>query len=260
MGVKPFSDVNITPNYAKGFAFLWSLHPGFSESAPFEFTVEEAETNEGPWVPISPLLADTYVWYEDDARIAPKDPSLYFRIRLECGGAVHYSHVVTPYGDMSRREFLIARDIMRQEILQQRKLTGTECVVWRKSVFGPACTKCTDFVTGEPVTGSCEYCFGTGRNPGYHGPYPIWVTFSVAQRDKGMQNDQTGVNEPYAHNGRVVGTIRLNNDDVIVDTNSDKRYFVDVVNNVIELRRYPLVQSVTLNQIAVTHVVYRLGS
>jgi hypothetical protein len=74
-----------------------------------------------------------------------------------------------------------------------------------------------------------------------------------------MENDQTGVKEDYSHNGRVVGTIRLKNDDVIVDTAADRRYFVDVVNNLTEIRRYPLVQQVKLNQIAVTHPVFKLG-
>jgi len=256
----PIRVVEITPSYARGFTFQWEVHPAFYAVGPWQFVVEQAETQAGPWEAISPVLVDQYQWSETGPRVVPKDPILYFRICMLAEGQNYWSHVVSPYGDLDRREFLIVRDIIRQELLQQRKLSGVECEVWRKSVCGPKCDECTDFVTGEPEMGDCDTCYGTGFNPGYHGPYPLWVTFSTEKRDKQMQGDQTGVREPYVHSGRVVGTIRLKNDDVIVDSCADRRYFVDVVQNLTEIRRSPVVQQVQLNQVAVTHPVFKLGA
>ena len=256
-----FQSVDITPSYARGFSFAWTLDPEFNAPAPWTFFVEEGPTQAGPWKTISPAIVNTYGWAEAGPRLAPKDPVLCFRIRLEAGGATHASHVVSPYGDLGRREFLIARDIIRQELLQQRKLAGIQCQVWRKAIFGPKCDACADFVSDEPTTANCPACFGTGHVPGYHGPYPMWVTVSPDNRRKHMtDNDQTSVKEPYSNVGRFVGTIRLKKDDIVVDTAADRRYFVDDVQNVLEIRRYPVVQQATLNQIAPTHPVFKLGT
>jgi len=257
--MNPFTLIDISPSYSLGFGFEWEVDPAFDAAGPWVFHVQEGPTQEGPWEDLSPALESTYAWSEGVQRLAPKDPVLYFRIRLTAGGKEYYSHVVSPYGDLARREFLIVRDIIRQELLQQRQMTGTQSVIWRKAIFGPKCTNCTDFVTGEPTTSSCPYCYGTGHVPGYHGPYPLWVTFSTDNRRKHMtDNDGTEVKEPYSNVGRVVGTMRLKKDDIIVDTASDRRYFVDDIRNAAEVRRYPVVQLATLNQIASTHPVYKL--
>lgn len=257
--MNPFRTVEILPSYALGFGFSWEIRPDFDKPSPWTFQVEEAETQDGPWTPLSPALVNTYGWAESAPRVAPKDPVLYFRVRMLAGGQFYYSHVAAPYGDLGRREFLIVRDIIRQELLQQRLLAGTPCQLWRKSVFGPRCADCTDFVTSEPTDAACRGCYGTGRVPGYHGPYPAWVTFTADHRRKHMtDNDQTGVKEPYANMGRIVGTVRVKKDDIVVDTAADRRYFVDDVQNLMEIRRYPVVQQATLNQIAVTHPVFNL--
>ena len=257
--MNPFRTIEITPSYALGFGFAWEMDPAFDAAAPWTFQLEESETQAGPWKALSPELVGVYAWGETGPRLAPKDPVLYFRIRLTAAGRTHYSHVMSPYGDLGRREFLIVRDIIRQELLQQRKMSGVQGAIWRKAIFGPLCTACTDFVTEEPTSSTCKVCWGTGRVPGYHGPYPLWVTVSPDNRRKHMtDNDQTGVKEPYANLGRVVGTIRLKKDDIVVDTAADRRYFVDDVQNLLEIRRYPVVQQATLNQIASTHPAYQL--
>lgn len=255
----PIINIAITPSYANGFLFSWDVDPSFFEPGDWTFYVQQAETEEGPWSTISPPLINQFIWDQNEKRILPKDPILHFRILLQVGSKSYISNVISPYYSLPRREFLIVRDIIRQELLQQREMAGVCCDVWRKSVIGPKCTECVDFVTGEPLNGDCAFCFGTGRNPGYHGPYRIWATISALQRDKQMQNDQTGVREPYTHEARVVGTIRLKNDDVIVDTVSNERYFVDVVNHLMEIRRYPVVQSIIMNRIATSHPLYKLG-
>lgn len=256
----PIENIEITPSYATGFTFSWEVDPGFTGSGDWTFYVQQAENEDGPWENISPPLVNQFIWMEETKRILPKDPILYFRINLQVGSSSYFSHIVSPYYSLPRREFLIVRDIIRQELLQQREMAGVCCDVWRKSVIGPPCTECADFVTGEPMDSDCPFCFGTGRNPGYHGPYRIWATISTLQRDKKMENDQTGVKEAYTHRARVVGTIRLKNDDVVVDTTSDERYFIDIVNHLTEIRRYPVVQDIQMNRIATSHPLYKLGT
>ena len=138
-------------------------------------------------------------------------------------------------------------------------MSGVCGLIWVKSIFGAKCTECTDFVGGNPTNSNCSTCFGTGRVPGYHGPYPTWLTFSPAQRKKHLPNDKKGVHEDYTFTVRMVGTPRVKKDDILVDIATDKRYYVDTIVNVAEMRRIPIVQQIVANEIPVSSPLYRLG-
>jgi hypothetical protein len=138
-------------------------------------------------------------------------------------------------------------------------MSGVCGQIWRKAIFGPQCTECTDFVGGNTMNSSCGACFGTGRTPGYHGPYATWFMFSPSQRKKHLANDNKGVHEDYTYSVRMLGSPRVNKDDIIVDSGTGKHYYVDVIVNVAEIRRIPIVQHVTANEIPVSSPLYALG-
>lgn len=253
-----FERIDIAPSYARGFVFSWSMDKNFVDPDPWKFTVQESETPKGPWHDVSEVLENTFFFSESKPRIAPKDQTLYFRIFLRTPKGEYESHVESPYCSLTRREFLIAREIMRKKILVQEKSEGVLSFVWYKSIFGPPCGKCGDFVLGGTKDSRCPRCFGTGRVPGYYGPFPAYVSYSPMERNKNMQN-MSGVSELYTIRGEVIGSLRLKKDDVIVDPVSNSRFFVDTVQNLFELRRYPVIQSAILNEVAKTHVVYKLN-
>jgi hypothetical protein len=255
-----FDSFDVLPNYATGFEFAWAISQGFTAPAPWYFWVQRAETPDGPWTDMSGQLQDVYGWAAVEKLIAPKDPVLYFRIKARIGTADYYSHVKQPYGDLSRREFLLAQNMQRHELLQMCGMSGVRGNIWLKSIFGPACTTCTDFVGGNPTDSSCADCFGTGRRPGYHGPYPTWLTFSPARRKKHMSGDKHGVREDYTFTVRMLGTPRVKKDDILIDSATDKRYYVDAITNVAEMRRIPIVQQVLVNEIPVSSPLYRIGA
>lgn len=252
-----FERIDIAPSYSRGFVFSWRTLTDFSDPEPWRFIVQESETPGGPWKTISDVLTNTFFFAEKEPRVAPKDQTLYFRVLLETPKGKYVSHVESPYCSLPRREFLLAREIMRKEILMQKKSSGVLSFIWYKSIFGPPCKKCGDFVLGDTRDSKCPNCFGTGRVPGYYGPFPAYVTYSPMERNKNMQKP-SGVDELYTISGRVIGSLRLKKDDVVVDPVSNSRFFVDTVQNLVEFRRYPVVQSAMLNEIAKTHVVYKL--
>lgn len=254
-----FERIDIAPSYARGFVFSWRINEDFADPDPWKFVVQESETPNGPWRDISDVLENTFFFSEKEPRIAPKDQTLYFRILLQTSKGKYESHVESPYCSLPRREFLLAREIMRKKILMQEKSEGVLSFVWYKAIFGPPCGKCGDFVLGDTKDSRCTRCFGTGRVPGYYGPFPAYVSYSPMERNKNMQN-MSGVNEIYTIRGEVIGSLRLKKDDVIVDPVSNSRFFVDTVQNLVEFRRYPVIQSAMLNEIAKTHIVYKLGS
>lgn len=256
--MKPvFSGINIAPSYSGGFVFSWDILPDFADPSPWKFRIQESETQAGPWKDVCGPLENSFFYAEKHPRLAPKDQTLYFRIVLETPKGRYVSHVESPYCSLPRREFLLAREIMRKEILMQEKMSGVLSYIWYKSIFGPPCTECGDFVLEDTKDSHCPGCFGTGRMPGYYGPFPAYVSYSPMERNKGLQRPH-GVDELYTIQGTVIGSLRLKKDDVVVDPVSDSRFFVGAVRNLVEFRRYPVIQFVMLSEIAKTHVVYKL--
>lgn len=259
---EPTVRLDITPSYIGGFLFRWEVDPAFQSPSPWTFHIERAETHTGPWSVVSPVLVDTYMWTAPgDIYVVSRDPNvMFFRVCMTAAGRLYYSPPIAPYGTLERRDFLLVQEIQRKEVLMARVQSGVPGKIFIKSLYGPACALCRDFVTGESTTENCNSCYGTGRTPGYHGPYDSWFVFNPERRQKGLENDHQGVHEHPTFNIRLIGFPRLKKDDVIVDTTSDRRYYVDTVVAVAEIRRIPIVQDVVANEITRTSAVYRLGT
>jgi hypothetical protein len=258
----PFEKVDIFPGYAAGFTFRWVLSPLFVDPLPWTFVVQmspEPAVTSASWHAISPVLTNKMLWVDDVRRLINKDEVLYFRIKLTTPKGVHYSDVRTPYGDLPKREWLIAKEIMRKEILQAKKMSGIIGQLWSISTFGPVCTHCKDPITGDILNSACEFCYGTGREPGYHGPYAAWMTFSTAAKDEQMAEDGSGTRQPYSFQIRMVVCPYVKDSDVIVDPCRDKRYYVDAVKMEAEIRRVALVQTLTVHEAPNSEPIYKLG-
>jgi hypothetical protein len=167
--------------------------------------------------------------------------------------------MTSPYGILDKREFNLSREIMRKEILNLEQMAGVKVQLWHRVVFGPICTHCKDPITGDILDTACAYCFGTGRTPGYYGPYTIWAGFSVYDKDQQQTPDGTGVRQPYAHQVRLVNCPFIRDQDIIVDPCRDKRYFVDSVKTGIEMRRIPLINDVLVKEAPVSDPIYKVG-
>ena len=140
-----------------------------------------------------------------------------------------------------------------------KQMSGVPGCFYSKAIFGPVCTTCTDFVGGDSYSADCSDCFGTGKTPGYHGPYCCWFVPSASKRNKGMPTGPD-VREDYAFEFRFLGTPPLKKDDVIVDSTQGKLYYVDVVVATAAMRRVPIVQTAQVREIPSSSPLYRLGS
>ena len=185
---------------------------------------------------------------------------MFFRVHMLADGNDYYSPPIAPYGSLERRDFLLIQEIQRKELLMARVQAGVPGQIFLRSLYGPPCPICRDFVTGDATTENCNSCYGTGRIPGYYGPYDGWFTYSPEHRIKGLENDHEGVHEHPTFNIRLIGFPRLKKDDVIVDTTSDRRYYVDTLTAVAEIRRVPIVQDVVGHEITRTSAMYQLGT
>jgi len=254
--------LDIQPSYADGFAFSWELDPVNPPPAGVLYRVQRGDTHEGPWTDISPVLSGVYMWAGDGERVIhTKTHVLYFRVAATAGGKDYYSPVVQPYADIAdKREFLIARNMRRHELIQMRGMGGTACRVFVKAVFGPRCTRCVDFVSGRPARQDCAVCFGTGTEPGYHGPYDALARFSANQQNPGFQEGTRYVTEPSQFRLRMLGLPAVKKDDIVVDAKSDRRYMVNTVVSTVEVRRVPIVRVAEVSEITSSSPYYRVGA
>jgi hypothetical protein len=255
-----FNQMTILPSYAAGFIFIWDISDGFDDPLPWEFVVEEAPTSEGPWEPISPTLTNIRSFADTVKRVPGKDLVLMYRVKLVTPKDTYYSFPKHPYGDLNRREQLIVRDIMRREVLQQDDMAGVRIKLWVRATNGPKCTTCLDPITGGVAVTNCKECMGVGFNPPYHGPYEVWGTFSPTRKNTELKPDGTGLQQVYSWQVRLIGFPFIKDRDIIVDIKSDKRYSVDGIEHLTEIRRIPVVQQVRVLELPTSDPIYRLDT
>lgn len=255
----PFYAFRISPSYLGGFLYSWEVSGGFGDPAPWVFRVQLGHTSEGPWRDISPDIVNAIAWRGPGGKMLyGKSNVLHFRVSMRTPSGTYFSAPVQPYGDLPRREFLLAREIMRREFLRARVLAGVECDVYVRSTFGPKCTHCVDPVTGYVRDSHCRWCYGTGRDPAYFGPHPMMMSFSTDQiHNKEGSND--GTHETRVFEALAIGNPVLKKGDVIVDRAQDKRYVVGTNSVVSEVRRVACLQRVGFEEAPLSDAAYRIG-
>ena len=255
----PITRFTVVPDYNTGAVFTWEVSKGLRDPGPWTFQVELAEGPDGPWSAISPVLSLTARWQDPVVRRAGKDHVFFYRLTLRTSTAVYRSSVITPYGDLGRREFLLARDVMRREYLHCKTLAGNEIDLWLVSTWGPPCTVCLDPITGNITNTNCPQCLGTGHEIPYNGPYTLYGLFSTTKNETSMATDGTGLRQPGNKEVRAIGALMAKKNDVVVPRKGGERYYVDDVESIVELQTIPVVQRMTVRQVPQTDIIYTLG-
>lgn len=249
----------IYPNFYQGFEYTWDVNTTLADPFPWKFVVEQSYTPYDKFEPITPVLTNVYRYLETKRRMVSKDNVLHFRLKMTTPAGTYYSDMIDPHWQLNKTDFLICRRMMHDEFLGQRNHVGVLVNVWIRASCGPVCS-CVDPITHDVVKFDCPLCFGTGRQPGYHGPYTTWCTFSPVKKQKGLQDDNTGPLSAYETSGRMTGVPELKKEDIIVDKTTGRYYYVDVVSNDTEFRRVPIVQTVGLKQVPTSSPIYKLGT
>lgn len=253
----PVSSVEILPTHEAGFFFSWRLNESFSAPAPFTFRVQHGPTCAGPWEDISDDLVDVYCWRDARRRVGKAATHAYRVVMHDGSGTAYASEAVMPYGDLRLGEFLLARDIIRRETLHARNMAGTRGRIWIVATYGTRCRSCLDPITGQVRNAHCPKCHGTGFATPYFGPFDVWFTFSNKQH--GAEHDEFGgTKDDVGLTVRMIGSPRVKKNDVIEDSRSGRRFYVQSVANAAELRRIPIIQQLSVSEAAVSDACYRL--
>ena len=256
----PFKSFRISPSYVGGFLYSWEIEGGFNDPAPWSFTVQKGSTDKGPWENVSTELVNVIAWHDEGVKnLYGKSNILYFRFVMRTPRKRYFSPVIQPDGGLQRREYLLAREIIRRECLRARVLAGVPCDVYIRSIFGPKCPYCIDPVTGDVRDSHCRKCLGTGRYPAYFGPHRMMLSFSP-DTAHAKQNSNDGTHETRTFEAMAIGNPVLKKGDVVVDTRQDKRYVIGIASVVSEVRRVACLQRLGFDEAPLSDPIYRIGN
>lgn len=253
-----FKDFWIYPNYHGGFTFFWELANGYPVTQDMQFQIRVAGTVFGDDAQDlgDPLDYTHRTFAEECRRIVGKGLGPYFQVRIV--GTEQQTNWILPTQQLSRREFLILREMMRTEYVQLRHSSGSKVLVYEKAKWGSKCQTCLDPITGEVRNGDCPDCLGTGYDPPYYAPVETWAKFTRVQRQPGLKQEDRSVDDQQRFQGRLLPHPRLDKDDIVFDLGSGKGYFVNSTEHVAELRRFPVVMLAELREIPTNRAVYRM--
>lgn len=227
---------------------MWSLTDQVTAAPPWIFTVQESDDGRSAWRDLT-TVTDLFAYSEPAARRIKFDHDLgpFFRIKAVLGGETSYGDATLPLSEISRTQWLTAREMIRQMDLTFRKGSGgSRVALWQKIRTGIKCSRCIDSVTGQVLDSQCEVCMGSGTIGGFYGPYPAWAQFSLAKPKK-TQDDQ--VMDVRAYQVAVPAVCHCNREDLLVDLAQGRLYEVVTPEPAFELRRLPIAYSLMVVEV-----------
>lgn len=251
----------VLPSYYSGHLFVWSVAPAFTDPLPWSFIIQCSPDGLGTWENFLGPFENIFQYHDRNKPLKyDKGIDPFYRVVMTTGtGRSYESAIKGTYGDLPRRDYLIAKEMMRREQLMMIKSSGVEVGIWKMIKTGIRCAHCTDEVTGIRTSTKCPYCLGSEYEGGYTGPYGAWAKFSERKSDRKFDAGGYGVTEPGMFMVTLLGHPFLNDGDVLVDKKSDRRYSVANHASTVEIRRLPILITAGITELSMADVEYKLG-
>jgi hypothetical protein len=239
---------------------MWSLLPTFTDPNPLTFQLEVGSTasnDSDDWEPVGLPVVDQYMAHDPDQRVWGNTNWTHYRVRLDSASGTHYSQPTGGLGVLAKRDWLKAREIIRQRVLAYRVAhAGQEGYLLKRRWTGQKCTRCLNYQTDEPEDPGCPRCYGTGFECGYY--YPVSCVYAeMSPRTYRIELDPSrGAVNSVVIRAEMVMTEVLGEEDVWVNKATDDRYYVHRVTHTAEVRGVPLVAQVEMSLIPYSSAIY----
>lgn len=263
---KVFTSTVIYPFIKGGTLVEWTLHPKFLESSPYAFTLQVSHSGNpsaNDWKNVK-VVAGTpgtasYSAADLSQRIYSNADILYYRVKLVTGdNHTYYSVPNAIYGDLTRSEQLIARDIIRKEQLRLTKFAGSCGLLFRAKLWGLPCDfeGCLDHDTGAVHNDLCPTCFGTGWIGGYFPGVEYWIDFTPEQKNATSTGLERGtVNAPRVTVARAMACPMPLSGDFFWESKTDRRWEIENVAVKYAVRNVPIILELTVALIPPTDIL-----
>ncbi len=256
-----FERVVVTFNVEGGTRVVWSLNRRFTDPLPHSYQLQAALTSTptaDDWEDVGSAVDNGFYAIDDERRLAGKTLEVHYRIVLTTSRGVYYSDPASALTYLNTREWLHARDQLRQLKKIIRKYTGVyEGYLLKRKRFGPPCTKCLDPLTETVTDSKCPICFGTAVLAGYYrGVEDFWVEITNEEAREHVDNQTVGTTKPMTLTGFCAADILVNSRDVFHSVRSGRRWSIETVKTLAEYRGYPTKYQLELRQLPFSDVVY----
>ena len=241
-----------------GTIISWELDRRFRANSPFIFTVKASKSGVGDWETVA-QVEDNCLAVDPVRHLYAVAPLLFYQVVLtDADGNDYESAVHQMVADFNPHDTAIIRDMIRKENLRNMKYAGQHGYLLKRRRWGEPCTVCTDWDTEEIKNAKCPVCYGTGFVGGYFEPVHYWVSPSEPgkQRRTTTQDTGQGIIEDRTRLGRGVNCPWLDTEDLWIESNSDRRYFVQTVREVTYRGLPILFDPIELRMAPATDVVY----
>lgn len=239
----------------------WEIRPRFPDPLPWLFRLQVSRNGGNTWESVGVEIANVFYAYDDEPRLFGKDMRIVYRIQMTTDTDTYYSEAAQPFGWLRKRQWLVAREIIRRHTLQvkQTGLRSLDGYLLKRRIEGTRCT-CLDPYTGGITNHDCADCHGTGFVDGY------WQAVENCMLDMspeahGTQRDNQlmrGTVTDMVARGKFVGIPVLNRGDIWLDKESDRRYYIWNVQNVSEINQVPIIVTAELRLAEATDAIYNV--
>jgi hypothetical protein len=259
-----FDKLTIWPQISAGATRVeWTLVKGFKDTGIYTFQVQVGTTGSNlsdDWVDVGTPVVDTYFKLDTIKRLYGKFAWTHYRIKLTTDQDTYYSHPQSILGTLDFHRWNRARELVRLESLRLKHLAGQEGYLLKRKHFGTACS-CLDPQTQEVLDAQHDICYGTGIVGGYYEPIPcFYVEQSRSNSNNNLDAGQMRgtIDDSAIVTGRMINIPQIYSMDVWVDRDTDKRWLIRGITNLVEVQTLPLVLSVEMRLLPYGHPVYKL--
>lgn len=261
----PFTYIKLIPSYGFGHKLYWNLDSTFVTSSEDEYYLLTAYTPDFSVVEEERYIGRNVFTATDDSKEKQTFRKvIYYRIKLVSqNGNTYISNTLAFTDDKySRREYVMAREILRKEILRAAKFTGSQMFLLKRRILGIE-QKFNEAPDIDPITGirlSLQSTSeGTRYEYGYFNPIPIVLSYEDMETERNKSRDGFGVLELAYQNFRAPGYPAIETFDIIVDAANDMRFMVKKQKDyTFPSTDLPIVQELQTQLIPNTDPIYKL--
>jgi hypothetical protein len=255
-----FDRVHVSYLIRGGTRVMWDLVDDFHDPLPHSFTLQVGSSGNpqaDDWQDVGLPVEDSFYAIDGEQRVWGKSRLTHYRIRLATSKGTYYSEPTSGMGVLSRRDWRLAKEILRKERLRMR-LACADGYLLKRRWYGPKCTRCIEWQTGEVKDPECPQCYGTGFQCGYFYPMGcVWADLSpqtrrIHQDDQGMR----GTTADIVVTGRMLMLPLIQEYDVWVNAKTDDRYYLHSIQHVAEMRGVPLIANIEARPAPFSDIAY----
>lgn len=259
----PFKQVSVTFNPEGGSRVVWVMSNRFIDPLPHTYQLQASLSSAATatdYVDVGLPVSNSFYAVDDARRLTGKTMEVHYRVKVTTPEGTFTSAPVSGLSYHNKREWLHARDQIRQLKKLIKKYTGCyEGYLLKRKRFGPLCTRCNNRLTDEPTDSKCPICFGTGTVAGYFAAIPDFhLELGLEQTREKVELQAQGTTKPLVITGFCAADVLINSRDVFISQRSGRRWFIETVKTVAEYRGYPTKYELELRVAPFSDVIYKV--